>query len=128
MRLEAKAWTIAEVDGDAPITEVRAQGVDHHAADRHLTGADGSLGQPHEDSELSIAPSGVSRRLPARRLAEEALDIATPEATVSAGIDPECWKPPRIGPGPDGVGVHAQEGRGLRDADESVTAIAAVTG
>ena len=106
--------------GDASHTEMRAQRFNRGATDRGGIGrCAGSGAEAAEHRQLSLdvpLPRWCGGLVGA--FAEQALDIAAAVAPVAPCVDAEGGQPAGIGPGPDGVGMDAEERSRLGDADQ----------
>ncbi len=103
---------------------MRPEGLDGGPAHRcDIQGGGGSLCQPGEHRDLRV-PAVDRRGRELRRiraLPEKALDITLAKPPIAARVDAVGGQPPRLGPGADGVGMDAEQGGGLGDADQLFT-------
>jgi len=133
LQLQGAVTALAgQVGGDSRDAKVRTQGLDSRAAHGRGVCRAGAGRQSPKDGELglNVALAGGGETLGralGRALREEALDVAAPVAAITSGIDAEGGEPAGIGPGADGIGVDAKEGRRLGNADEGLWALCAVT-
>ncbi len=107
----------------------RAQRLDGDPADGgHAARIHRALRDAGEDGRLDVrvAPAGARAGRGilliggGRTLGQQTFDVRSTIAAVSTGIDPPRGQPAVLGPRPDRVRVDAEQGSGLRHADERV--------